>query len=172
MKDMIDETAIIRDNVLIGINPEIREFVTLGSQPMIIKKYKIVRPEYGIMIGNDFFINTNSTVLKGSIRDTKIGNKVFIGQNSTIGHDSIIGDKVIIVNHCVLNGFVEIGKGSFIGSHVVIRERIKIGKWCFIGQGSNVLKDIPDNTLAYGNPCRPIKQNISLLKRIIKEIVL
>ena len=169
---MIDETAIIKDNVIIGKNPEIREFVTLGSQPMIIKRYKIVRPEFGIMIGDNLFINTHSTIVKGSKRDTKIGNNVFIGQHNTIGHDSIIDDKVMIINHCVLNGFVEIGKGSFIGSHVVIRERIRIGEWCFIGQGSNVVKDIPDNTLAYGNPCRPIRKNIGFLKKMIKEYLL
>lgn len=169
---MIDETAIVRDNVIIGENPEIREFVTLGSQPMIVRKYKIVRPNFGIIIGNDFFINSHSVVVYGSKRTTIIGNKVFIGQHTTIGHDSIIDDKVLIANQSVLNGFAEIGRGTFIGSKVVVREHIKVGEWCLIGQGSNVVKDIPDNTLAYGNPCRPIKRNIGFMKKMIKEYFL
>ena len=47
--------------------------------------------------------------------------------------------------------------GSWIGGATTINPGVKIGKNVVIGSGSVVTKDIPDNTIAVGNPCRVIK---------------
>jgi galactoside O-acetyltransferase len=41
-----------------------------------------------------------------------------------------------------------------------ILHQVKIGKNSIIGAGSVVTKDIPDNVVAYGSPCRVIRENI------------
>jgi acetyltransferase-like isoleucine patch superfamily enzyme len=46
-----------------------------------------------------------------------------------------------------------------IGVGTTIKDHIKIGKNCIIGAGSVVVRDIPDNVIAYGNPCKPIRDN-------------
>jgi acetyltransferase-like isoleucine patch superfamily enzyme len=40
----------------------------------------------------------------------------------------------------------------------VIIPDVTVGKWCVIGAGSVVTKNIPDNSLAYGNRCKVLKQ--------------
>lgn len=53
---------------------------------------------------------------------------------------------------------VRIGDNSWIGANVVICPGVTIGANCVIGAGSVVTKDIPDNSLAVGNPCRVLRE--------------
>ena len=52
---------------------------------------------------------------------------------------------------------IAIGEDTWIGTHTVIHPGVKIGKRCIIGAMSNVTHDIPDDSLAYGNPARVIR---------------
>ena len=53
---------------------------------------------------------------------------------------------------------VTVGSHSWIGGDVVITPGVTIGENCVIGAGSVVTKDIPDNSIAVGNPCKVIRQ--------------
>jgi len=52
-----------------------------------------------------------------------------------------------------------VGDNTFIGSGSVVLPRVKIGCGTIIGAGSVVTKDIGDNVVAYGTPCRQIRRN-------------
>ncbi len=54
---------------------------------------------------------------------------------------------------------VTIGNSVWIGGGVIIMPGVTIGDNVVIGAGSVVTKDIPDNTIAYGNPCRAVREN-------------
>lgn len=54
-------------------------------------------------------------------------------------------------------GDVYIGDETFVGLNTFIVKPVTIGSNCIIGAGSIVTKDIPDNTVAAGNPCRVIR---------------
>ena len=84
---------------------------------------------------------------------THIGFGVNIKRNCNIGHHCNIGDYVTINPGVTLNGFVKVGSNTMIGAGSVIKDGLTIGKNSIIGSGSNVVKDIPDNSVAYGNPC-------------------
>ena len=60
---------------------------------------------------------------------------------------------------------VTIGNHVWIGGGVVILPGVTIGDNVVIGAGSVVTKDIPSNTIAYGNPCRVIKENKRALEQ-------
>lgn len=53
---------------------------------------------------------------------------------------------------------VKIGDNVWVGGNSVIFPGITIGNNVTIGAGSVVTKNIPDNVLAFGNPCRVIKE--------------
>lgn len=57
--------------------------------------------------------------------------------------------------------FIMIGNNVWIGGGVIIMPGVTIGDNVVIGAGSVVTKDIPDNVVAYGNPCRVMRSNQS-----------
>ena len=85
---------------------------------------------------------------------TTIGKHCIINTCASVDHDCVLEDFSFIGPNATLCGGVVIGEGSFIGAGAVILPYIKIGKGCMIGAGSIVTKDIPDNTIAYGNPAK------------------
>ena len=90
---------------------------------------------------------------------TKLGFGVTIKRGSTIGHHCNIGDFVEINPGVVISGHVTIGEGTIIGSGAIIRNGIRIGLNSMIGMGSVVTKDIPDNVVAFGSPCKVVREN-------------
>jgi len=93
---------------------------------------------------------------------TSIGFGVNIKRNCNIGHHCQIGKFVTINPGVTLSSFVKIGRNTMLGSGVSVKDRITIGKNTIIGVGSVVVKDIPDNCIAFGNPCvvHKINKNI------------
>lgn len=89
----------------------------------------------------------------------QLGFGVTVKRSASIGHHSVLGDFVCINPGAVISGFVEIGEGAVIGSGAVISNNVKIGKGTLIGAGSVVTKDIPDGVIAFGNPCKVIREN-------------
>ena len=107
-------------------------------------------------IGDDTIINFNFVALDEAL--IKIGNNCFIGPNCsiyTVVHSLTVEERnqgymyakpVTINNNCWLGGSVTVLPG------------ITIGEGSVIGAGSVVTKDIPAGVLAYGNPCKVIRQ--------------
>ena len=58
-----------------------------------------------------------------------------------------------------ISGGVYIGKNSSIGTGVAILQNLKIGENVTLGSLSNVIRDIPNNCTAVGNPAKVIKKN-------------
>jgi sugar O-acyltransferase (sialic acid O-acetyltransferase NeuD family) len=98
----------------------------------------------GIFVGKNTIINSNTT----------IGNCVILNSRATIEHDCEIGDFTNIATSVVINGNVKIGKKCFLGSGTVVRNGVSIGENSIIGMGSIVIKDMPSNIIAFGNPCK------------------
>lgn len=106
-----------------------------------------------------------------------IGENVFIGKNSVVNYDAVIDDMAIInsgaiIEHdvyiekyvhvapgAVVCGNCTIGENTHIGAGSVVIQGVKIGKNTIIGAGSVVVKDIPDDVIAFGNPCKVVKKN-------------
>ena len=116
--------------------------------------------DYGkqIRVGKRFFANFNLTVLDEA--------------RVTIGDDCFIGPNVSIYTACHSTDPVErntrrewaepvtIGDNVWIGGSVTILPGVTIGSNVTIGAGSVVTRDIPDNVVAVGNPCKVIKNLI------------
>jgi sugar O-acyltransferase (sialic acid O-acetyltransferase NeuD family) len=106
-------------------------------------------------LGDGILINSKVSIAA----HTTIGDFVSINRHVSIGHHTTIG------NYCSINpgvniaGNVMIGEGTTIGIGTTIIDGVKIGNNTIIGAGSLVTKDIPNNVVAYGNPCKIIREN-------------
>lgn len=96
---------------------------------------------------------------------------VFVDTNEiNIGKHTLIGPKAGL--YCAIHPFdmkaraegmemakpINIGDGAWLGGRVTVLPGVTIGKHSVIGAGSVVVKDIPDDVVAVGNPCRPIRK--------------
>ena len=106
-------------------------------------------------LGVGVLINSKVSVAAHSI----IGNFVSINRHVSIGHHTIIDDFCSINPGTNIAGNVRIGRGTTVGMGTNIVDGIQIGKNTIIGAGSVVTKDIPDNVIAYGSPCKIIREN-------------
>lgn len=89
--------------------------------------------------------------------DVHIGFNTYIQNSASIGHDTIIGKHGVISAFDSLAGACVLGDRIYIGMSVPVKEKIKIGSDTIIGMGSVVMRDIPNNVIAMGNPARPMK---------------
>lgn len=126
--------------------------------------------DYGnnIYFGNNCEVNMNCTFLDD--------NKIIIGDNALIApnvqiytafHPTNARDRFGEVKEDGSFEFcktqtapVIIGDNVWIGGGAIIMPGVTIGSNVVIGAGSVVCKDIPDDVIAFGNPCRVIRKNI------------
>lgn len=111
---------------------------------------------YNIEVGKEFFANYNFIVL--DVGKVKIGDNFMCGPNvqiSTAGHPLHPESRVSGYEYGI---DITIGDNVWIGGNVLVCPGVTIGSNVVIGGGSVVTKDIPDNMLAYGNPCRVIRK--------------
>ena len=161
---------LMRAKVTKGKNVRIEPGATIGAQPTLFTTDgDLAIPEFGIVIKDDVWIGSDTRVMLGSIRDTHIGKGALISQFCNVGHDSIIGPKARIMAGVMIGGHAEIGKYTVVGMGATIRNRVKIGACSFIGQHSNVVKDIPDNVIAFGNPCKVQRKRFKTMRYLVRR---
>lgn len=71
----------------------------------------------------------------------------------------------------IFMGTIKVGDNVFIGANSIILPNVKIGSNCIIAAGSVVVKDIPDNSVAGGNPACVIKDMDSFVEKRRKDII-
>lgn len=90
---------------------------------------------------------------------TEIGRGCIINTKANVDHDSKLADGVHLSPGVSMGGYVEIGENTWIGVGASVRSKIQIGKNTMIGMGSVVTKSVGDNVVAYGSPCKVIREN-------------
>jgi UDP-N-acetylbacillosamine N-acetyltransferase len=90
--------------------------------------------------------------------DSTIGKCCIINTSCVIEHDNIIADFVHLSPKVACAGNVKIDNYSHIGIGSCLIQGITVGSYSIIGAGSVVVKNINHHILAYGNPCKQIKE--------------
>lgn len=140
-----------------------RAIITIGNcsvRKKIVEKISVNK--YLTAIHPSSIICRTVTVGEGTVivhgvivqSSAKIGRHCILNTKSSIGHDVIINDYVHVASGATICGGCEIGECTWIGAGSVIKQGIHVGRNCMIGAGSVVVKDIPDNVIAFGNPCK------------------
>lgn len=108
-----------------------------------------------VSLGNNVYANFNLTLVDDTY--ITIGDNTMIGPNVTLataGHPILPS---LRMKGYQFNVPINIGKNVWIGAGVIVLPGVNIGDNSVIGAGSVVTKDIPENVVAYGNPCKIIR---------------
>jgi acetyltransferase EpsM len=110
-------------------------------------------------IAADVNIGCGTVIVAGAVVNsgTTIGENVIINTSATIDHECVIGDGVHICPGVHLAGKVTVGRATWVGIGTTVVDKMTIGANSVIGAGSLVIKNVPDNVMAYGVPAKVIK---------------
>jgi UDP-3-O-[3-hydroxymyristoyl] glucosamine N-acyltransferase len=165
------QVALIGNNVLIhpgcSIGQDGYGFVFFGPEGHL----KV--PQTGrVVIQNDVEIGAGTTIDRGSLRDTIIGEGTKIDNQVQIGHNVTIGRHCLLAAQIGLAGSLTIGDNVSIGARAGLNNHITIGDGAQIAATSGVMDDIPANQRWGGHIARPAKQwfrEVKTLERLARE---
>ena len=109
-----------------------------------------------VHFGSGIYVNSNMTMVDDA--HIYVGDKVMFGPNVSVITASHPIEPELRARGLQYNRDVHIGDNVWIGTGVIILPGVHIGKSSVIGAGSVVTKDVPDNVVAFGNPCRVIRR--------------
>lgn len=150
----------IADDVKLGAGAKVFQFTNL----------------YGCTIGDNTKVGAFVEIQKNAFvgKNCKISSHSFVCEGVTIEDDVFIGHGVMFINDKYPRSTAQGGemktesdwkvektiikKGASIGTNSVILSNVTVGENSIIGAGSVVTKNIPDNVIAAGNPCKVIRK--------------
>ncbi|MBO6041508.1 MAG: sugar O-acetyltransferase [Oscillospiraceae bacterium] len=109
-----------------------------------------------VHFGSFVYANSNLTLVDDG--HIYVADRVMFGPNVTIATANHPVEPGLRSRALQYNRDVHIGENAWIGAGAIIVPGVRIGKNAVIGAGSVVTKDIPDNVVAVGNPCRVLRE--------------
>lgn len=152
LQDYVEINAMSKDGIKIGNN------VSIGKRSIIRTSGSVSAIGKGFSIGD--FSSLGHDCFVGAAGGVHIGNYVAIGQYVRFHSENHNFDSLELPIHeqGVSNKGIEIGNDCWIGSGVVFLDGVHVGNGCVIGANTLVNKDIPDNSVAVGNPVKILRK--------------
>lgn len=154
--------VVIYSNVIIGKGVIIHAGTIIGGDGFGYaqdgdKSYKI--PQVGgVIIEDNVEIGCNTTIDRGALGNTIIGEGTKIDNLVQIAHNVVLGNNCIIVAQAAIAGSTKMGNGVALGGQSAVAGHIKVGDYVKLAAKSGLTKDTPSNTTWGGMIGKPINE--------------
>ena len=130
-------------------------------------------PQLGRVIVQDGVeIGANTTVDRGALGDTVIGEGTKIDNLVQIGHNSRIGRRCLIAGACGISGSTIIGDNVLMGGRASTVGHVRVGNGSVLSGACVVTKDLPDGAYVGGHPAQDLRawqREMATLRRLSKR---
>jgi UDP-3-O-[3-hydroxymyristoyl] glucosamine N-acyltransferase len=187
---IVGSHSIVGDGAVIGDNSALRAHVTIypdasiGKRVIVHSGARIGSDGFGYVfqegahrkiphvgrciIGDDVEIGANTTIDRGSIDDTVVGNGTKIDNLVHIAHNVRIGEKCLIMAQVGIAGSVTIGDGAILAGQAGISGHLSIGAGARLAAQAGVFGDIPAGETWSGYPARPHRDSLRASAALFK----
>ena len=190
---VIESGSFIDSGVIIGNRAKIYSNVSIsysiiGDDAVILPGARIGQDGFGfatdcgihhkifhigrVIIGNNVEIGANTTIDRGSLNDTIIGDLCRIDNLVQIAHNAEIGRGSIIVAQVGISGSSKIGNYCALGGQVGVAGHIVIGNKAQVAAGSGVIQNVDENAIVGGTPTVPIRdwhRQAIIMKQLVNK---
>ena len=138
---------IVRHTLYVKIKDAGYEMATLVHPDVTIPASSCVE---GAIICKYVFISCN----------TKIGVNSLLLPLVCVGHDCDFGESCVVASGAQIAGYVKLGNRVYIGMATAVKETMTVGTDSIVSMSSSVVREIPENVIALGNPARAMRNNL------------
>ena len=180
----VGERAVIKPGARLWPGVTIYPDATVGARTVIHSGARIGSDGFGYVfrdgahnkiphvgrciVGDDVEIGANSTIDRGSIDDTVIGNGTKIDNLVHIAHNVRIGEKCLVMAQVGVAGSVTIGDGAILAGQAGISGHVTIGAGARIAAQAGVFGDVPAGESWSGYPARPHRESLRASAALFK----
>jgi UDP-3-O-[3-hydroxymyristoyl] glucosamine N-acyltransferase len=135
-------------------------------------EYLIFPQQGSLHVEDDVEIGANTTIDRGALGETRIGQGTKIDNLVHVGHNCVIGKNVVIAAQTGISGSSVVEDGAVLGGQVGIGEHATVGRGVILGGGAGVLsgkKMHGPGEVFWGRPARPLKEYLKDLARLKKR---
>ncbi len=170
----IGARVVLEPGTVLGTRVHVQSGAVLGSYGFGYArrpdKTYVLFPQQGtLFIEDDVEIGANSTIDRGALGETRIGQGTKIDNLVHIGHNCRIGQNVIVAAQTGISGSTVVDDGAVLGGQVGIGEHAWVGPEVILGGGAGVLsgkKLKGPGEVFWGRPAQPLKQYLRDLARL------
>lgn len=130
-------------------------------------------PQLGrVIIGDDVEVGANTTIDRGALGDTIIGDGCRIDNQVQIGHNVKLGARCIVVSQVGISGSCTIGDDVVLAGQVGLADHVTIGPKAQVAAKSGVMRDIAPGEAVMGYPAKPIRtfwRETAAIGRLIRK---
>ena len=157
----IGSHAVIEKGVQIGHDVVIASHSSIGVEGLAVAWSDIGQaipfPHLGsVWIGNKVRIGSLVCVVRGILKDTRIGDGTQIGNQVNVGHNVQIGESAWISSQVVLCGSAQVENNVKIGAKATINNHVVLEAESFVGLGAVVTKSVQPGKRVFGVPAKVI----------------
>ena len=130
-------------------------------------------PQLGLVIlEDDVEVGANTTIDRGSLRDTVIGAGTRLDNLVQIAHNVHIGRYCALAAQVGISGSAEIGDFVVVGGQAGLADQVRVGTKVQVGAQSGVMSNIEDGAVVVGSPARPAREvfrEIATVRRLARR---
>ena len=112
-----------------------------------------------VVIGQEVVIGAGSMLSAGAILTprARIGTGVLVNTKASVDHDSVVGDFAHLSASATVGARCRVGDETMISLGASVMSNCTVGSRTIVGAGAMVVRDIPDDVVAYGVPARVMR---------------